>query len=168
MCEWQQLRARLNHDWLKNEYLKNLDGLIVQMKSSRRLDATLESQIKAYLSAWKRKYSEMEDLLSTAEDNLSPRSLFESEPLIYCMPEHKVWLAPLVHGLWLFRSGIREKVAEARRFLSDADRSHEQLGAKFKKRETAGNITAALEVFTDIVKQLSRLLSSFPDKVVTT
>ena len=109
----------------------------------------------------------MENLLNTAEDRLSPRSLFEKEPLIHCLPDHKAWLEPLIHGLWLFRYGVREKVAEARGLLSDADRSHGQLGAKFKKRGTPASITAALEAFTDIVKRLSRLLSSFPDKVFT-
>lgn len=167
MCEWQRLRSSLNHDWLKNEYLKNLDGLIVQMGSSRSLDATMESQMRAYLSSWKRKHPEVEDLLNSAENRLSPRSLFESEPLIYCSPENKAWLAPLIHSLWLFRYGVREMVTEARQLLLEADQSHEHLEEAVMRHEPSGSITEPLETFTDIVKRLSRLMSSFPDKVVT-
>lgn len=164
---WQSKRSKLNHDWLKNEYLKNLDGLIVQMGSSRSLDATKERQMRAYLSSWKSKHSEVEDLLDSAEDKLSPRSLFESEPLIHCSPENKAWLAPLIHGLWLLRHGVREKVVEARLLLLEADQSHEHLEGAVMRREPSGSITEPLETFTDTVKRLSRLLSSFPDKVVT-
>lgn len=165
--KWQLQRSRLNHDWLKNEYLKNLDGLIVQMRTSRSLNAPMERQMRAYLSSWKRKYTEVEGLLNSAEIWLSPRSLFEREPLIHCSPENKAWLAPLIHGLWLFRYGVREKVAEARQLLSEADQSHEHLEAAVMRREPSSSVTVPLETFTDTLKRLSRLLSSFPDKVVT-
>ena len=167
MREWQRLRSSLNHDWLKNEYLKNLDGLIVQMESSRSFDATMKRHMRAYLSSWKSKYFAMEELLDSAEERLSPHSLFESEPLIRCSPENKAWLAPLIHGLWLCRYGIREKVEEARQLLLEADQSYELLEGAVMRHEPSASITELLETFTDTVKGLSRLLSSFPDKVVT-
>ena len=165
--KWQLQRSRLNHDWLKNEYLKNLDGLIVQMRTSRSLDVPMEMQMRAYLTSWKRKRPELKDLLNSAENRLSPSSLFEREPLIHCSPENKAWLAPLIHGLWLLRYGVREKVAEGRQLQSEADQSHKQLEGTVTRREPSGSIKVPLEAFTDTVKRLSRLLSSFPDKVIT-
>ena len=167
MCEWQRLRSSLNHDWLKNEYLKNLDGLIVQIQASRSLNARMESDLRAYLSEWKGKHAEMDNLLNSAENILSPRSLFEREPLIHCSQEIKAWIAPLIHGLWLMRHRVREKVNATRRLLSKADQSHGLLEAKFEMCGTPDVITETLETFTDTVKRLSRLLSSFPDEVVT-
>lgn len=167
MCEWLRLRSSLNHDWLKNDYLKNLDSLIVRLQTTKAVDAELGKEMRAYLCAWESRHSEMEKLLSTAEDRLSPRSLFDKEPLIHCLPEHRRWLEPLIHNLWLFHYGVSEKVAEARGLFSEADQSHGHLVAEFKHGGTQTSITTALEAFTDLVKQLSRLLSSFPDKVVT-
>lgn len=167
MCEWQLLRSSLNHDWLKNEYIKNLDGLIMRMQLRRSIDVELSKEMSAYLSAWEKRHPEMENLLNTAEARLSPRSLFDKVPLVHCPPDHKSWLKPLIHGLWLVRYGVRTKVSEAHGLLSDADRSHGELKMVIKEQRASASITAALEAFTDIVKQLSRLLSSFPDKMVT-
>lgn len=166
MCEWQRLRSSLNHDWLKNEYLKNLDGLIVQMQTTQYLDSKLGSQMRAYLSGWTKRHQEMEELLNTAEDRLSTRTFFEIEPLVSCSPEHKVWLVPLIHGLWLSRYGVRERIGEARKMLSEADQSHRRLESEFLSNGDVACITGALEAFTDVVKQLSRLISGFPDKAV--
>lgn len=167
MCEWQRLRSSLNHDWLKNEYLKNLDGLIVRMQTSRSIDVVLGNELSSYLSAWKRRHPEMEKLLSTAEDRLSPRTLFEKEPLLHCSPEHKAWLSPLVHGLWLSRYDIRERVGEGLEILSEVDQSHDHLEADFQSKGNIASVIAALEGFTDSIKKLSRLISGFPDKVTT-
>lgn len=168
MCEnWSRLRSILNHDWLKNEYLKNLDGLILRMQTSSLFDANIASEMQAYLSTWERKHSEIEKLLNLAEDNLSPSTLFYKEPLNRCSAGHRSWLEPLIHGLWLFRYGVREKVIEARGLLSDADRTVGKLKVDLLKNDLDNNIGIALENFADTVKQLSQVISGLPTKVLT-
>lgn len=167
MCEWQRLRTRLNHDWLKNEYLKNLDGLIVQLRASQTMDSNLCGELRAYLMGWSRNHGEIETLLNSAENRLSPRILFEEDPLIRCSSEHRTWLAPLIHGLWLVRYGIRERIEETRGILSEAERSHVRLQSEFSGTQDMVQILEALETFADWVGNLSRLISKFPDKVVT-
>lgn len=167
MCEWQRLRSSLNHDWLKNEYLTNLDGLIVRLQASKSVGTGVDKEMQAYLSVWKRRHPEMVNLINTAEDCLSPRTFFDRNPLIHCLPEHRTWLDPLIHGLWLYRYGVREKAVEALGLLSEADQLHGKLDTELKNGETLASMSAKLEAFTDIVKQLSYLLSSFPVKVVT-
>lgn len=123
--------------------------------------------MRAYLTCWTKRHREIEELLSTAEDRLSPRTLFEKEPLLHCSPEHKSWLPSLIHGLWLSRYNVREKVGEAQTILSEVDQSHDRLESEFQRKENVDGVIAALEVFTDSVKKLSRLISGFPDKVAT-
>ncbi len=75
MCEWQRLRSGLNHDWLKNEYLRNRDGLLVQIQASQTIDSIMGGQMRSYPSGWVKGHQELEELPSTAEKKLSPHAV---------------------------------------------------------------------------------------------
>jgi len=167
MCEWQRLRTRINHDWLKNEYLKNLDGLIIQIKSSQSIENKLCRELQAYLKRWSERHGEIEKLLNTAEKGLSPRTLFEKEPLIRCTRKNKDWLAPLIHGLWLSRHDIRKWVKETETILTEANQSHALLQSYYSVTQDELQILKTLEIFSDLVGDLSRQISKFPGKVIT-
>ncbi|WP_190274009.1 hypothetical protein [Pelodictyon phaeoclathratiforme] len=152
---------------MKNEYLKNLDALIVQLQANKTINSHLSRELEAYLTSWLRRHEEVETLLNSAEDRLSPRTYFEKDPLNRCSLEAKSWLAPLVHVLWLVPSGISERVDEAREVLAKADYYHTGLQSELSGSQELVLILKLLEAFTDCVGNFSRLLSSFPDKVVS-
>ena len=166
MCDWQRLRSRLNHDWLKNVYLKRLDSIISQIESRDSSNENLIPQIDDALCQWRKHHEELDRLLLMAENRLSPRTFFEIEPLSQISPEHKAWLEPFTHGLWLFRSKIKEKIDNAQIILGEADKWQAKLGKNknLSLMEERSSTKKNLEQFSDKVKALSQAISQFPDK----
>lgn len=167
MCEWQRLRTKLNHDWLKNEYTKKLDGLIVQLQGRKKTNERLESYLNAYLSDWSSHHSDLKKLLFTIEKHLSPRTFFEQKPLSLISVEYSNWLIPITHSLWMTRNRIKETTQKAEELFVTADNQH----ALLQKASTAADtdvklILESLEFFTDTVSELSKVIGLFPTKVI--
>lgn len=58
---------------------------------------------------------------------MSPRQLFEAEPLSHCDEKTKAWLGDLVHHLWLARYPVDEWVDQAKEKALEADETYQQI-----------------------------------------
>jgi len=126
--DWQLMRKRLNHDWLKNKFLvAHLNGFIARLSASNPDPAKLKEFATQDWTTWGSHRKELAELIKSAEVALSPRQLLDQPPLSACNPETKDCLCKLVHALWLTRSSIRQKIASADVALKEADTHYKSL-----------------------------------------
>jgi len=139
------------------------------MESDSEKTGSLRTELKEGLLEWEKHRGELERLLSTAEESLSPRSLFEHGPLIHCSSGQKALLIPFVHELWLVRSRISETIDMTRSLLSRVDKLSVGLNCIGDSPLTGEMLTSAvnkLESFADTLMEISKSIGKFPDKVV--
>lgn len=159
---WNNLRAKLHHDWLQNRYLTFL-------KSRRdcfdNTDACIEDREEVFeqLLQWRDKRELLESFINNTEDALSPRQLLYEPPLDRMSDENKEWLGEVIHALYLTRTGIRNKVVELDAMLVELDGIVEMAeqglkGERTSKKSSGDKIVSA---FT----QLSRKISELPHTI---
>lgn len=120
---WQAKRGELNHRWLTNQFLvSHIRGTLLANLASRNpdLDVLKEFAVRDW-PTWAVRRGELESLLNSAEDNLSPCQLLEQPPLIAEAEDIKAWLSGVIHAAWLSRSGVRTKIANAKKALAEVD-----------------------------------------------
>ena len=106
-ASWARRRGAFSHDWLKNSYLPALEKW-VNILSGDVDDSVFEGVFaRTGLHEWNDRRDGVTLLLAEFETAMSPRVLFESEPLSGVPDADREWLAALVHDLWLQRNDVR-------------------------------------------------------------
>ncbi len=111
--QWSNSRARLNHDWLQNQYLIFLAarqqdlGAMVCGEESRL-------EVRAQLLEWEHQEKAFLELADQTEQALSPRQLLDLPPLDQLPLSEKAWLGDLIHELYCVRTDLRSRVAALR------------------------------------------------------
>lgn len=134
--DWQLMRKRLNHDWLKNKFLvAHLNGFIARLSASNPDPVKFKEFATQDWPTWSCHREELADLIKSAEAALSPRQLLDQLPLSACNSETKDFLCKLVHDLWLTRSSIRKKIANSEVALKEADAYYQGLNPLLKSTD---------------------------------
>lgn len=172
--DWQRRRARLNHDWLRNQFLVHLDGLSELIESSSWDDEFVDEFAGSILPRWEVQHENMRDLIDRFEDEMSPRTLFESTPLSRCRLQSNGWLEELVHILWLARYPVSKWIADAHRSAGQANEAYARLRDVLKS-SLAGSLTEHLREnrpllteFREKCERLSEAIGRFPHRVLVT
>lgn len=129
---WQRRRTAFNHDWLKNQFVPALgsyQNLLDRQLEGPEFEKDLISQI---LAEWKEHRQEALSLLADFEEGMSPRRLFDQPPLSRCDEDTRLWLADVIHYLWLARDPVSEWVAQATACVSNADAHFEAFSAQLR------------------------------------
>jgi hypothetical protein len=124
---WQQRRAALNHDWLKNHLLVGLAEWQNVLAGHVDRDVRVETFLTAFGVEWRERRQPMRELLAQCEAAMSPRVLCDSPPLAGLPAAQRRWLGDTVHALWVTRSAIRRLIDDAAACLEKADDCFEQM-----------------------------------------
>jgi hypothetical protein len=120
MREWNELRARLSHDLVKNRLLPATSRMI-KIVTGRVVADPIEIFNSTVSTVWVETNPSLRFLFETCESALSPRNYFSVEPLIHCPPSTLEWLPELIHELWLERHNIRGWCASGRELADGVD-----------------------------------------------
>lgn len=166
--EWNNIRARLHHDWLKNRYLiflmaraEYLDNIIESHKDIR------EDIIEQFVELQNR-VVDFEALIDGTVDSLSPAQLLDEYPLDRMSEENRKWLSEVVHALYCDRTGIKKKIAEIKKKFNSVQDMYLLL-AKLLKGKNGGLLEKAgkqpFMKFRFEIQEFSIMLSSLPHQV---
>ncbi|MCP4545547.1 MAG: hypothetical protein GY835_03640 [bacterium] len=169
---WQRRRGALNHDWLKNDYLKAVDAFLARLEQKSPDPERLEEFLSVDLPGWDRQRPNLESLLDAAEECLSPRRLFDVPPLSNAAPETLVWLPALTHALWLARHPIQQRIAEAHAALQKAEATYKRISQELSCNDRKVGIEplqasrSAFVDFSGALRALSCAISALPQKIL--
>ena len=170
--EWQQQRGELNHDWLKNSFMKSVDAFAARLGQQQPDHERIQEFLSADLPVWERRRRELRALLENAESALSPMQLFHVPPLSQCAAEVMIWLPGLVHALWLNRCPIRRLIEEAGQAVERADSLYahavRELGEPVASADLGRlkNARGAIREFSAALRVLSAAISALPHKIL--
>src|ERR1035438_3705378 len=118
---WQRRRTVLNHDWLKNRFLTALDAAQNIFSGRIHGEVYLSHLIEDVLLDWASRRGEIEELVASFEMQMSPKVLFETEPLVNAEMDTRRRCGAVIHGLWLGRYPVADWVVSAKRAFANAD-----------------------------------------------
>jgi hypothetical protein len=163
--DWSWRRQRFNHDWLKNQYLTSLTHLVSIGQGQVEDPVFVQHFVDRILPQWLGRKKEVLELAATFENQMSPRTLFCSEPLASNAGMQQPWVADLIEALWRVRTQPEQKLAALQSVVRGCDDAWEAL-----RQATAspfeGNLDA--EVPKQMYKafaELAQVLSEFPTVV---
>jgi len=156
--EWNNLRARLHHDWLQNKYLTFLESWKdcfgdVETCGSNRND------VLEQLLQWKNKKESFQILINECEMALSPQQLLNG-PLFDSMSgENKEWLGEVIHALFCVRTDINDKTVNLQRKIDEVDEivkivEQSLRGDNGKKSSMGEEIISAFSKFSRAISEL--------------
>lgn len=150
MPEWNELRARLSHDLVKNRLLPATSRMI-KIVTGRVVADPVEIFESTVTTVWAETNPSLMFLFETCESALSPRNYFSVEPLIHCPPSTMEWLPELIHELWLERHDVRGWCTSGREFADGVETAIRGAGDLLLSRHGTENHKA------DILDALVRL-----------
>lgn len=151
-ADWENERARFNHDWLQVRYLTFLQAWQEEIDAAGK-DGNLPAGLLLGLGDWKAHRQQLEGLITDAKCLLSPARLVEIPPLDSLPEPQREWLAEVVDSVWLQKSGIASAVEELSTMAQEVDGVLEALSS----RQSVENAGAKLY---GTCRRLSHALSS--------
>lgn len=154
---WQAERNDLNHDWMQNKLLLHLGGWLSSWGKKSASGPYLE--IHGFCRP---QFGRVRALIEQLPVSMSPRTLFDEEPLSRCDSDTKIWLGDLIHGLWLAKNNIpqlKETALSALDSAEDTLSQIEEFGLDKVDRKS-------VQAFWDACSLLSSTISKFPHKVL--
>ena len=168
---WQKRRNEFNHDWLKNKYIPIL-GTWMNLLDAKLEDDDLEKSFLDYiLPEWKSKKKEPLALSRDFEIEMSPRILFNDQPLSNCDEDTKQWLGDLIHDLWLARYSVKRLVDDASKHAKNTNVVYNKLlealmGCKdIHKIEESRKYRGLFSELLSACRELSDAIEKFPSEV---
>ena len=116
---WDKCRATLSHDLLKNELgpaISKLLKILTGKVHDPDFIPFFGDYVSGQLSSIER---EVNWLIENAIDSLSPKKLFECQPLINLDEDTKEWLPQIIHNLWVSRVDLITTLATASNMFRD-------------------------------------------------
>jgi hypothetical protein len=168
---WQHHRLDFNHDWFKNHYMNRLDGCIERLKTEDADVSRIVRFITQDFPEWEVKRAIVRELIASFEREMSPRALFEREPLNRCDAETQRWLSDLVQALWIVRYSIKRWVYEAEKALQSVDCQYTAIKQSLDALHLPdlGHLVPLLPsfiTFKGACEKLSQAISQFPHEVL--
>ena len=165
---WVQERDRLLHDWPKSQFILGL-GHFANVVADLVEDLSFREQFfKEILPKWSEHREDALRLAESFEQQMSPRRLFEEEPLRSIPELRDPSIIGLIHDLWASRIRPRGKADRVRQTIREADRKYSQLAALGDYPDdinTRADITAALTAFRKACRDLNDAIAEFPATV---
>lgn len=158
--EWQGVRSRVNHDWLKNSFINHLKSL-----ANLPEDRHTRKVVAGNMDEWLPHIEELQRLIDTIEYDMSPARLFEQAPLSGISEQQKAWICPLLHESWRKKNdipGIKKKMEKGSK---EIERAFSVFKPKFENGDfTSNDVIKFVNVCQKFSEYLSTLreLSIFP------
>lgn len=119
--EWTQVRKYLSHDWLKHSFLPVVASAF-NVERGLVLEDRQGSSLAAIQSLWAAATPAFQRLIDSFEQEMSPRTLFESGPLAECDDDTKSWLPQLAHSIWWHRVDAAELLEGTETAFAEVER----------------------------------------------
>jgi len=166
---WQRMRSRFNHDWLKNRYLQALGRWLNIADELIEHEGTGGEFRDGVLREWEVHRRDLCTLIATFEKEMSPVRLFDESPLSQCDDQTKAWLPGVISTLWSQRYSIQERIQRIERAATSADAAYGQLQSLLSGSSTPVVALRAnraeLAAFTCACEAVAAALSSLPSEV---
>jgi hypothetical protein len=120
MRDWNERRAKLSHDLVKNRLIPATSRMINIVNGRIEADP-VETFNTSITVVWAEANPSLRFLFESAESELSPRNHFLVEPLINCPPSTMEWLPELIHDLWLERHNVRGWCNAGNQLVADVE-----------------------------------------------
>jgi len=160
--EWNNLRAKLHHDWLQNRFLTFLTSWKDCFNGSE--DCKNERHdILEQLLKWKDRKKDFKKLIDNIEEALSPRQYVYEYPLNTMADEDKEWLGEVVHVLYCNRTDIKNKTTSLQSLLEEVDRYIDITAQVLKGEKKAGKSQGDKIIL--LVSEFSRSISELPHEI---
>lgn len=165
--DWLTGRQALNHDWIGNHLAPGL-AYLVRIADGEILDPESESLFRSEeLQSWGGRRSELQHLIDSFIEAMSPARLFDSSPLQRLPPQTTLWLTAVTVSIWSRRHAVTEILSRAQRALLEVDECMVLLSEPVAAGpESQSELAAAtLRRAHCAVEQLSAALSALPREV---
>lgn len=170
VSKWQRRRAAYNHDWLKNQYMPAL-AKCLNLLDGRIEDPQFEQTfVQNVLPQWEARYQEATQLSQDFERDMSPRRIVEQMD-VKSNGYDGMWLADLMHDLWLARYPVREWVEQAKEQAQKANRAYHQLQKALTECDDVQSAKALrpfrdeFAAFRDECQKLAEAIEQFPSEI---
>ena len=168
--QWQILRSTFNHDWLKNRYLNRIDGFAARIRAGVANEERIVRFLNEDFPDWEARRDQIQTLLATFRPEMSPKVMFEQEPLNRCDSDTVKWLGQLVDGLWAQRYNIDTLLRTVEAAFIEADSEYENIRGSIRSKEGSNKQTVCvllqwLPVFGALCKKLSDSISALPSRI---
>jgi hypothetical protein len=135
---WVAKRSELNHNWLSNEYLDKLQALKAYLEAALNNDKEkysieIERIYTDHFLQWGQKKDEFLALINNMESALSPRRLFDNDPLKKISVSNKKWLESLVHFVWKRSKNVDTKTKYLLKHCEKIDIKYSELKTEYNK-----------------------------------
>jgi hypothetical protein len=167
-AQWNNLRAKLNHDWLQNRYLTFLMARGRYMDELMKAGKLPREDIQVQFIDWQRKENDFAFLINESIESLNPAQLVDEYPLNLMADENRLWLKEVVHVLYIERTGMTEKVAKLKEKLKLISDVHKLLSRILNGENNELNAKAGENPFTRFfqeVQEFGKMISCLPHEV---
>jgi len=171
--EWQLRRTNLNHDWLKNRYINRLKAAIQRLRERDSGSYRTLPFFSEDLREWEIKRGEVTWLVENFEVQMSPKVLFNREPLSNVDAATMVWLPNLIHALWVSKYRISAKIDAIKAAMAVLESKYTEIASMEPWRwenvpvETH-SLLDIMQEFDSACEALSRSLSDLPKDILFT
>ena len=148
--EWDGLRSRFNHDWLKNRFLLTVGSFLNSVSGEGYSVKETLRPLMDVMSQWPERRGRLGRILKDFEDTMSPATLLDSPPLDRLDVTTHQWLRPLIHLLWWKGRGNETRLNEVEEARKRADETYERLMASL----SAADAEQALEGLEQTTKEM--------------
>jgi hypothetical protein len=164
--DWNELRARLSHDLVKNRLIPGTTRM-TRIVSGSVIADPIETFDLIIITVWAETKTPLQVLFDTCESDLSPRNYFSVEPLVHCPPSTMEWLPDLIHELWLERHDIRGWSEAGKTLAEDLDLAIQNAGELLQYHnvdDRKGDLLEAFVLLQNRTASLSAHLSAIDSK----
>ena len=167
-AEWERLRGRFNHDWLRNRFLLTVGSFLSSVSGEGySVKEALEPLMDA-MAQWPERRDRLSGILRDFEGTLSPATLLDSPPLDRLDETVRKWLRPLIHSLWWKGRGNETRLNGVEEARKQADEKYEHLMASLiaahAERDIEGLERTAKEMYAEF-RRLAEAIHRLPSKV---
>ena len=165
--EWRNRCSKLNHDWFGHEFFNGFHYFIDQLQKREpdRDDVDMLKFWEEDFPAWKtHRRKEAQWIVESFEDYMLPQRFLSCTPLSGYDIETREWLADLVHGLWLSRYSVEEKVKESQESLALVNELYDELYEKIAcelEQSNAINLTQLIDSQPQFCDQFCELRETY-------
>lgn len=170
VSDWNNLRAKLHHDWLQNSYLTFLMARASYLDDSLYKRKIIRQDIVDEFFEFKSQMKRFDQLFKEAMEALSPRQLLNNYPLNKMTSDNKDWIGELVHALYLNKTNIVETIDRLNKQLSFLYDYHSLLYRLLEgeKDQLMKEIkTSSFKTFLSLMQDFSKNISALPHEVQT-
>ena len=116
---WKKKRSQFNHDWLKNIYIPNVATYINILDNKIEDDDFVENFLTNIFKGFELHIHDAVSLIDEFIDEMSPRVLFNEQPLIRLDEDVREIFSDIIHKLWCDKYFVYKRIYQIRKLINN-------------------------------------------------